>query len=219
MLLLMSDNIRNELMYQWRKSHHWTQAEAEKQLGIDRAYYTKMETGAQAVSRRIIDRLTQHGATEQEDAGARPVSLVFGEMGKIPIIGTVAAGDGNTNVDYQEDEAWVTMSLQKLGGIGYVVDGESMMPALQPGDVAIFREMHQPYARFTYLVKTENAEFRVKNLEWKNDQWTLVSLNPNFRDEPLGTGQLLGLLIGWYRTVGRRETIDSNPDGLLLLGS
>lgn len=219
MLCLMADNIKNEMLYRWRKTNHWTQAEAATRLGIDRAYYAKMETGAQSVSKRVMDLLAQNGVTETGESRSegRPVSLVFGEMGKIPIVGSVAAGDGNTNVDYAEDEAWVPMSLQRLNGIGYVVDGESMMPALRPGDVAIFREMRTPRARYTYLIKTEASEYRVKNLEWKNNEWTLVSLNPNFRDEALGPGQLLGILIGWYRVEGKRETIDSNPDGLLLV--
>lgn len=189
--------------------------EFAKRVDEPEARYKNYEYGlTKKVPMRVLNKA--RFLIDGKPMGMTKVSLVFGEMAKVPIVGNVSAGFGNTNVDIVEDEAWVPMSLQKLGGIGYVVDGESMMPSLQPGDVAIFRQMHQPYARFTYLVRTEDAEYRCKNLEWKNNEWTLVSLNPNFRDEPLGGGQLLGMLIGWYRSIGKYEKLEADPDGLRL---
>lgn len=205
----------NEVLRNWREAKKLKQREAADLLGLSRAYYANLEYG-QSIPDRVMDQLKKLGYGDQSSNEMKRVSLLFGDMAPIPIAGNVSAGDGNTNVDVDEQSIWVPMSLQKLGGIGYVVDGESMMPALQPGDVAVFREMHQPYARFTYLVKTEDAEYRCKNLEWRDNQWTLVSLNPNFRDEPLGSGQLLGMLIGWYRSIGKYEKLEANPDGLRL---
>jgi len=203
----------NEVLRAWREAKRLKQREAADMLGLSRAYYANLEYG-QSIPERVMDELKKLGYGDDDPDDMKRVSILFGNMARVPVVGHVSAGDGNTNVDTDEGQIWVPMSLQRLGGIGYVVSGESMMPALQPGDIAVFREMHQPYAKFTYLVKTEDAEYRCKNLEWKNNQWTLVSLNPNFRDEPLGSGQLLGLLIGWYRSIGKYEKLEANPDGL-----
>ena len=217
MLALMADT-RNEKLYRWRQNQRITQQEAADKLGVTRSHYTKMETGVQGIPEKTMDELKKLGyeSLQNFDIGLKRASLLFGDMAKIKVVGTVSAGPGDTSVDYVEDDAWVPMSLQKLGGIGYVVDGESMMPALQPGDVAIFREVRQPYANYTFLVKNDQGEYRCKNIEWKNNRWTLVSLNPEYPDEPLNSWQILGLLIGWYRNRGKYEKLEADPDGLRL---
>ena len=53
-------------------------------------------------------------------------------------------------------------------------------------------------------------------MDWQDSQWVVKSLNPTFATEPLGQHQILGFLIGWYRTKGSRETMDSDPGGLVL---
>ena len=215
---------RNEELYQWRKSQRLTQEEAARLLDVSRGYYATLEAAHQAISKQVRRKLDEiphqreHNRFEPGGTQMRKASLLFGEMARIQVVGKASAGEGHHNVDPDEEPIWVPMTLQRLGGIGYVVDGESMMPALQPGDVAVFREMTTPYPRFTYLVRSEQGEYRCKNLEWKNNEWTLVSLNPKYTDEPLASHQLIGLLIGWYRSVGKYEKLEANPDGLRLEG-
>ena len=150
-MYLMADT--NEQLRSWREGRRLKQREAADLLGLSRAYYANLEYG-QSIPDRVMGQLKKLGYGKTgEPQDMKRVSLVFGEMGRVPIVGNVSAGHGTYNVDHIEDEAWVPMTLQKLGGIGYVVDGESMMPALQPGDVAVFRKYSQPITRFTYLVK------------------------------------------------------------------
>jgi len=144
------------------------------------------------------------------------VSLGGIPMVPIPIVGQVSAGAGTYNVDVEDHTIYVPESLAKIGGVGFLVDGESMMPRLEPGDVAVFREHRIPRLRYTFLVKSAEGEFRVKNIGWDGDQWTLQSLNRNFGEEPLGSHELIGYLIGWYKARGTRETMDSDPSGLIL---
>lgn len=139
-------------------------------------------------------------------------------MAALPVVGSVAAGEGQYNVDSELETVFVPERLAQIGGIGWMVEGESMMPLLEPGDVAIFREHRQPRRNYPFLVKSADGMYRVKILAWSNDEWMLESLNPKFIPEPFGSHALLGYLIGWYRSRGTRETMDSDPHGLRLDG-
>ena len=138
-------------------------------------------------------------------------------MARIPVIGVVSAGQGTSNVDTAEHGVFVPMTLAQIGGVGWVVDGDSMMPALDPGDVALFREHRQPRRGYPFLLQRD-AEFRVKIIDYDavSGKWFLKSLNPAYPSEPMDDHVILGYLIGWYKVRGSRETTDSDPGGLKL---
>jgi len=102
----------------------------------------------------------------------------------VPIVGKAAAGGGYTNVDIEEDGIWVPANLQQIGGIGYIIEGHSMMPALQNGDVAIFKTESSPRTGYTYLFKHEDLGYRCKTIAWKKGLWITESMNPNKDDFP-----------------------------------
>jgi len=220
-MILMADNI-NERLRAWRKKKRYTQSEAGELLGISRNYYANLEYG-QHIPSRLIDELRKLGydsAHSEDEKDGRPVSLLFGEMAALPVVGSVSAGPGLSNVDADQGEVWVPMSLRQIGGVGYVIDGDSMMPALQPGDIALFKETYQPRNGFTFLLKND-GEFRCKNISWHQGEWVMHSLNPNkerYPDQSLLDWQILGILVGWYRSVGSYEKLEADPHGLRLDG-
>jgi SOS-response transcriptional repressor LexA len=142
------------------------------------------------------------------------VSVAGTPLAPIPVVGNVSAGPGSINVDVDASQVYVPQRLADIGGVAWVVDGESMTPLLEAGDVAIFREGSQPRKGYAFLLRTPDSELRVKTLEWMEGAWWMKSLNPTFDPEPLGGTQILGFLIGWYRVNGTRETLDSDPHGL-----
>lgn len=162
------------------------------------------------------DSLPPPKPSQKRKAEGRIVSVGGTPLSPIKVVGMASAGPGTYVVDPSEELVYVPQKLADLGGLGWIVDGESMMPALEPGDIALFREYRQPRRGYTFLVKSSDGEFRVKNLDWLDDQWCLVSLNKNFEPEHLEDHEILGYLIGWYRSRGSRETLDSDPNGLLL---
>lgn len=220
-MLLMADNINEELRA-WREGRKLKQREAADLLGLSRAYYANLEYG-QSIPLRVMDQLKALGygeASLDRQSEGRRVSLLFGTMARIPIVGRASAGDGITNVDPDENTVEVPASLRQIGGIGYVIDGDSMMPALQPGDVALFRETHQPRNGFTFLLKRE-GEYRCKNIAWRGGEWVMESLNPNkdrYPDDSLIDWQIIGMLVGWYRSIGSYEKLEADPHGLRLDG-
>jgi SOS-response transcriptional repressor LexA len=219
-MILMADNI-NEKLRAWRKKRRITQIEAGDLLGISRNYYANLEYG-QHIPERLIDQLKKLGYEEEPQSASdgRPVSLLFGEMAALPVVGSVSAGPGASNVDPDLDSVYVPMSLRQIGGVGYVIDGDSMMPALQPGDIALFKETYQPRNGFTFLLKCD-GEYRCKNIIWHLNEWVMMSLNPNkerYPDEKLNEWQIMGILVGWYRSVGSYEKLEADPHGLRLDG-
>jgi len=186
-----------------------------ERLGHPETRYKNWEYGlTRKVPAEVLEsaRMMLAGVTPRQNV-TRNISGT--PMALIPVIGAASAGPGISNVDPDTYGIWVPMSLANLGGVGYVVEGDSMMPALEPGDIALFREDRQPRRGRTYLLDFE-GEKRVKNLAWKDGRWMLESLNPSFQDEPLDGHQILGYLIGWYKVRGSRETLDSDPNGLQL---
>lgn len=89
-----------------------------------------------------------------------------------------------------------------------------MMPALEPGDTVLFRELRTPKRGFPFLVRNKENGCRVKIIDWADGEWILRSINSAFAPEPLGDHEILGILVGWYRVQGSRETLDSDPGGL-----
>lgn len=139
------------------------------------------------------------------------------DMKPIKVVGLVAAGDGAMNVDTEFGEVLVPANLAGPDHLGWTVDGDSMMPALEPGDIAVFKEETHPSSKFAYLVKTREG-LRCKRLQWSlNDgKWLMESLNPAYPPEDMSNAQLLGKLIGYYRVRGLHEKFEADPGGLRL---
>jgi len=165
---------------------------------------------------RKVMKLPKTWPKSEPDSDGEIVSLSGTPMKPIRVVGEVEAGEGAYNVDIDESSILVPERLAGLGGFGWIVRGDSMMPFLQPGMVAVFKEYREPRPGFTFLLKSKDGGLRVKTLEWRDGQWMMISTNPTYAPTPIDDHQLLGYLIGWYRTKGARETMDSDPGGLIL---
>ena len=153
--------------------------------------------------------------TQETGSTVRKISLSGTPLLPIQLVGHAGAGLGVSDVDPDSDHIFVPERLAQLGGLAWMVSGESMMPSLEPGDIAIFREQREPRRGYSFLVRKEQ-EYLVKNVEWRGGEWVLQSINPRFGDLSLEGAELIGILIGWYRAKGSRETLDSDPGGLKL---
>jgi phage repressor protein C with HTH and peptisase S24 domain len=192
------------------------------ELGLSYNQLVNMLTGRTKIPTEIAEAFRQRFSLPTNWLGTNPDNLIPVSVGGTPmarvkIVGSASAGPGITNVDVSEDEILVPERLANLGGIGFIVDGDSMMPALQPGDVTLFREARVPIPGYPFLIKTDSAEYKIKVLVYAAGTWNLSSLNPTYQTKPLAEGdEIVGILVGWYRSRGSRETMDSDPNGLRL---
>ncbi len=217
----MTDRPTAEELRAFRKRLRLTQDELAKMLGITRIRWSRYEYGHSRIPVDLAARLSAIESQTPYLGGGEigPSSTLFGAMATIPVAGKAAAGEGETNVDPDNEPVLVPHSLANMGVVGFVIDGESMMPVLQPGDIAVFKPNHTPRKGYAHLVKTRDNEFRCKVIDWKQNHWTLVSLNEAFADEYLGDAQVLGLLVGRYRSAGSYEMLEADPNGLRLEAS
>lgn len=133
----------------------------------------------------------------------------------IPVVGNVAAGDGLANVDVELRRVAVPSSLAALGSIGWIVEGDSMAPFIRDFDTAVFKKASRPISGYVYLLRDSDNQDRVKILTWERGEWFVDSLNPKNPRERMKEGvQIIGLLVGWYRLRGTRESMDSDKEGL-----
>lgn len=224
----MATRPTSEALRAFRKQLRLTQAEFADMLQTTRATYKNWESDI-SIPDEAVNRLQTLGfwdgkalrgagiALQLTETEGRRVSLAGSPMVEVPVIGRASAGPGEVNVDSEMHSIWVPMSLAQSGGVGWVVEGDSMMPALEPGDIALFREHRQPKRGHTFLVRTPDREERVKIMDWIRGEWILRSLNPAYKPEPLAGHEILGFLIGWYKVRGTREDIVSDPAGLMIV--
>ncbi|MCW5943873.1 MAG: S24 family peptidase [Fimbriimonadaceae bacterium] len=158
-------------------------------------------------------RDTDPSFVEARSTSGRPVQSL--PMVPVRVVGRVGAGPGeNDEADYEP--IYVPANLGTgADRIAHLIEGDSMMPALEPGDVAVFRETRRPMGRRAFLLKSPDGRYQVKRVVWEQDRFVGRSLNPRYEDVPLDDYQIEGMLVGFYRSVGGYERIEYDFSGLV----
>lgn len=125
----------------------------------------------------------------------------------IRLVGSVGAGNGEDDGS-DEDILNIPMHLSGDDYVAWRVVGDSMLPLLEPGDVAVFRERIEPRNKEFSLLRKADGTCVCKQMVYRDGAWWLHSLNPAYPDEVVGEGcTRLGLLVGVWRSIGTREMI------------
>lgn len=200
------------LLEETGKSIRWL----ARQIGINHTSVSKYVAGeTDPRDDDVWEQMTIALRGAQAARGLPPMPVKTTKLVKIPVVGKAAAGEGTHNVDSDDFGIYVPANLAGPDHLGWVVDGDSMMPALEDGDVAVFRPASTPRSRLAFLVKSKDG-FRVKKMGWNSsdNRWEMQSINRNYPDEPLGDSQLIGFLVGFYRARGSYEKIEVDIHGL-----
>ncbi|RYG40572.1 S24 family peptidase, partial [bacterium] len=143
------------------------------------------------------------------------VSLSGTPLVSIPIVGSAAAGGGIFNVDPDRNTVDVPRAIAFQDTLGYVIDGDSMMPFLEEFDTAVFRKAGKKVSGYVYLIKLPQNGYAVKLVSFERGDWYLVSINDKYPPKlvPQGT-EFLGILVGYYRVRGTMEIFQLDKEGL-----
>lgn len=124
----------------------------------------------------------------------------------VRLVGSVGAGNGEDSTA-DDDILQIPMHLSGDDYVAWRVVGDSMMPLLEPGDVAVFRESAEPKSREIALFRLADGTHLCKQQMFQG-RWVFHSLNPAYPDEPAPMDSTrLGLLVGVWRSIGTREMI------------
>ena len=226
----MGDAVRKWLRA-LRAEFELDQSQLGERLGVSRSSIAMYETGSpipEYVLEKIREAFPQAPPYPLEESSmksvnvpklprsdGRHVSLAGTPLVPIPVVGQVQAGPGASNVDPDQSSVYVPDRLARPDWIGWQVAGDSMMPSLEPGDVAVFQSQSSPRKGYPFLLE-KDGEFRFKVADWIDGKWVARSLNPSYPIEPIDGWRILGILVGYYRLRGSRETLDLDPGGLKL---
>jgi phage repressor protein C with HTH and peptisase S24 domain len=162
----------------------------------------------------IVNVIAKHLETTPDYLlhGRRPYAPVAEATGKIKIYGAASAGRGNaSSVDGQELDVPIEFARPDYGGL--IVEGDSMMPFLHPGDIAIFRDHPEPKPNAIVAAEIPGGEWVIKKAVHTGERYALRSLNPAYEDIK-GRFRVYGFLVGFVRDDGPERLIRLNPYGL-----
>lgn len=189
-----------------------TITDVAESIGLTYDQLSNIINGRKKLSTPIAEQLR----VELERPEGWPYVELAGNFTSVPfaelrILGSVSAGDGADA--YDESSMPVPMTLVTDDRVGWIVSGDSMLPFLQEGDIAVFKEARVPRLGFPNLVRTKDGQYRAKIVKFDGSQYTLHSLNQSYSPEP-GEVEWKGYLVGIYRTAGSFEMMLHDAGGL-----
>lgn len=193
-----------------RKRLRLTQSEMAERLGTTRARYKNWEYDLANPPSYVMEEVKKYNAEAAVQSAILKLAAI--PMAQVPLVGKASAGPGST-AEGDDDFLSVPVHMAREGACGYIVEGDSMLPWLQPGDALVAMEHPQPKLNYAFLIRRPSGEVSVKVLKWDRGQIVYRSVNPSYKDED-PTGILMGYVIGIYRVEGTHEKMEFDPSGL-----
>lgn len=169
-----------------------------------------------------LPRSWPHGDVEDQVGpaieGPKPKIVAGVPMVPMRVAGTVAAGPGQAWTEGIDDIVYVPQALEGYGKTraALIIEGDSLLPHLQPGDTAVFESSAHPKLGVVNLIE-QNGEWRAKLLVHDPTKGVLVaSYNPAYPAETLEgkVTRVLGFLVGYSRYTGGVLSIMASDSGL-----
>jgi SOS-response transcriptional repressor LexA len=200
---------KENIFRQVRRKLRLNQEEFAELLGVNRQRYKHWEYDTATPPPEMLEKVESMAANIlRPDEGLKGMPMV-----KIPVVGRTSAGPGADMGTADDFEVWVPQHMLTDTSTGWVAEGDSMMPWIQPGDVVIAKESPTPRLNYAFLILRDDGTCSVKVLKWKGEEYEYLSLNPRYDPEP-ARGRLLGYVTGIYRAVGSHESIENDYNGL-----
>lgn len=189
-----------------------TQEEMAERLGVRRSVYKNWEYGMNAPPASIIARLEDLGLEASKERAKAMAKLRSGATARLKVLGSIGAGSGPDGQPDPEELESVPVEFARSDYSGLVVEGDSMLPYLQPGDILVFKDTRIPKLNKIMAVRVDGGpELLVKRATHAGgDGWELHSANPSY--PPVHPGhqlECLGYLVG---IIG--DTIRIGPEEL-----
>lgn len=170
-----------------RKERDWTIDDLAEVSGLSRGYISQLETGKRQPGPETISLLcevfsvTASTLIEDEYATDAPMIAVAGKVGagaEVELVDAYAKGDGHRHVACPPQ-------LSATGIVAVEVEGDSMVPMYQPGDILFYsRATHEGILEEDIgracVVEDASGHAWVKQVKRGDEpgQFHLISLNP-----------------------------------------
>lgn len=175
-----------------------TQEEMAERLGVQRSVYKNWEYGSNMPPATVLERLHDMGMEASKERRQVMSKLRSGAVARLKVLGAIGAGtEPNSQPEPSELDS-VPVEFARADYSGLVVEGDSMLPYLQPGDILVFKDSKIPKLNRIMAVRVDDApELLVKRLVHGPEGWELHSANPAYKPI-VATHKIecLGFLVG-----------------------
>lgn len=114
----------------------------------------------------------------------RPINLKKEiDFGKIPILGSIAAGNPKEAIEENNIDNWILADMNSLGAglhFGLEITGTSMEPRIYEGDIAIIEACDWVQSGQVAAVRVNGEETTLKKVKFEQDGMWLIGFNPSF---------------------------------------
>lgn len=114
----------------------------------------------------------------------RPINLKKEiDFGKIPILGSIAAGNPKEAIEENNIDNWILADMNALGTglhFGLEISGTSMEPRIYEGDIAIIEACDWVQSGQVAAVRVNGEETTLKKVKFEQDGMWLIGFNPSF---------------------------------------
>lgn len=204
-----------------RQASGLTQKKFAESVGYSRSAISMMETDKQAIpdsviakARQLVRNLPELPARGEADPNAGlPLFPVAFSKAEIPLYPAVPAGEWSEPLD-TEDLVEVEAKFIGNGRFACRVRGDSMLPMLEPDDLAIFQKHEDPPIGTIIIARNGDGGATVKQLRHNGADFTLHSLNNRYQDATASQWEAVGFLVGIERNIGGTVITYYNPRGL-----
>ena len=187
-------------------------------LGIGWQTWIRYEKGERAVPSYVIDKLIQMGINPLwlfTGEGEMELKLPEGwpppgahQVEQIPVFGHIPAG-WPEKIEAQEKPLsyiYVPKDWISTGTIALVVQGDSMVPTLKNGEIALVEPVSSPPKDGTIVVASWNGEYTIKEIRHTQHKILLIPHNPKFRtielDPEISEIRIIGRI---YKIINIRD--------------
>lgn len=200
---------------QLRTERGMTQEELGRIVGVQKAAVQKWENGTvKNLKRGVMLKLSEYfgvppaSFVDEEESEALKISDIYTDgFYRIPVFESVSAGFGSyadsAVVDYvpllvkNPSEAPLLMGLK--------VQGDSMYPKIEDGDIIVVRRQTSVDSGSIAVVLVDGEEGLVKKVEYGRDWIELISINPEYKSR-----RFEGEEVNRLRVVGLVKQIIKN---------
>lgn len=114
----------------------------------------------------------------------RPINLKKEiDFGKIPILGSIAAGNPKEAIEENNIDNWILTDMNALGTglhFGLEITGTSMEPRIYEGDIAIIEACDWVQNGQVAAVRVNGEETTLKKVKFEQDGMWLIGFNSSF---------------------------------------
>lgn len=191
----------NNIFKRLRIGKNLSQSEIASKLNVTQSAISKWESGVATPDPYTLKKIAElyHvtidyilGKTDlpvelntlKWDDNVRPIDLKNEvDFGKIPILGSIAAGNPKEAIEENNIDNWILTDMRALGSglhFGLEVEGTSMEPRIYEGDIAIIEACDWVNSGQVAAVRVNGEETTLKKVKFEQDGMWLIGFNPSF---------------------------------------